>query len=569
MSGLQDSDLGVDTVKADYSFFRTTKFKICFLAMCINVLTFGLDAFIIVVAVPRIVSQFDSLDKVEWLNTAFFIPCAGCILIYSQIMTVFSPKWIYLGAVVVFEIGSAICGAAQSMNMLIVGRAVAGLGGAGLWNASYLIGGELIPFEKRAGYFSLFGVSFIVASVMGPLVGGAFTDIGAEGWRWCFYINLPIGGVALALLALTLPKVRLFPRYDGKPDGRSRFVRLLTLDWVSTLFTIGFVTCLGIGTQWGGVTKAWNDVGVVVNLALAGAFVILIIGWSLFLGDKAMLPPSLLRRRHISAGAWANFFAFGAVVVYLYYLPLHFEAIDGKSAVRAGVLLLGVQLSMSPFLIIAGKLAERTGIAKYTVVVGGGLIAVASGLLTTISPGSGLTKIIVFEVISGIGFGCALNIIVVLVQADYLSEPHMIPHATNTINFAGFLGRIVAMNTATSVFQNKLGQGLKGLTDLPVSLIAEISAAPESIWSAIPDSVRPAVLDIYSKSINNVWWYCLASGCMCILSALLMRNLNIKEIGLAAAKARELADSPTYAMETKREVGIEESAGSSKTDLKD
>ncbi|KAK4688498.1 hypothetical protein P7C73_g1604, partial [Tremellales sp. Uapishka_1] len=545
----------------EYAFFESKKFKIVFVAMCLNVMLFALDQFIITVAVPQIVSEFDALDQVEWLNTAFFIPCAGAILVFTQIMTVASPRWVYIASIVIFEAGSA--GAAHSMDMLIVGRAIAGLGGAGMWNATYLVGGELIPFEKRPSLFAMFGLSYIIASVMGPLVGGAFTDMSAHGWRWCFYLNLPIGGVTLGLLVLTMPNIRLLPPFSGARDDRPTWRKVLRIDWIGAVLTIAFVTCLGIGLQYGGITKNWNDPSVIVTLVLAPVFFIALLAWSYLIGERAMIPTVLLRRRHFSAGLWVSFFGYGITVVLLYYLSIFYEAVLNKSATRAGVLLLGLQLSMSPVIVIIGKVAERTGQAKVFIVMGTMLCAVASGLLTRIGRSTSIAEMVGYEVIVGVGLGMVLNLMVVLVQSDYLSEAHLVPHVTGVFNvspttknganvqFWGFIGRIVGMSVATSIFENKLRQGLRTITVLPEAVRDVIAESPDSIFDTalVPEVYRNVTLDIHSKSLDNVWWLILGFSIACLAAALSMRHLDLKALGEAAAQRRGQTSAQSYPME--------------------
>ncbi|WWC64187.1 uncharacterized protein I303_106795 [Kwoniella dejecticola CBS 10117] len=555
MGGGDSQEVDRQVKLEDYSFYGSTKFGICFLALCLNVMIFGLDQFIITVAVPEIVTRFDSLDQVEWLNTAFFIPCAGCILIFSQIMTIASPRWTYLVSLAIFEAGTAICGAANSMFMLIIGRAIAGLGGAGMWNATYLIGGEIIPFEKRPSLFGLFGISFIVASVMGPLVGGAFTDMGPMGWRWCFYFSLPIGGLTGILLLLTLPSIPKLPSFDGKPDNRSVFVKLIRLDWISAIITLGFVTSLGVGLQNGGIRYEWNDTSVIVPLALALAFFLGLIGWSYMMGSRAMIPLSLLKSRHFAAGTWVAFLGYGVVVLYLYYLPLYFEAVKNDSATRAGVLLLALQLTMGPFLVFSGKLGEKTGQAKYPMIIGSCLLAISSGLFTMLKKDTSVAMVVGFMVIGGVGLGLVMNVMVVLVQAKYLKEPHLIPHVTNVFNFWGFVGRIVSMSVGTNIFNNKLRSSLYSLPNLSRGLVISITTGLKSIWTQVPDKDLTSVLEAYSSSLTKVFWLALALSISCLIATLLMENINLKNVAEDAKKVREanLDSQQSYAMQAQGE----------------
>ncbi|OCF31352.1 hypothetical protein I316_06957 [Kwoniella heveanensis BCC8398] len=526
---MPQADMGDNVAADDYSFFHSRKFGIAFLAMCLNVMLFGLDQFILSVAVPQIVSQFNSLHQIEWLNTA----------VHLGVQSVASPRWTYLTSLLVFNIGCAVCGTANSMNVLIAGRAIAGLGGAGLWNATYLIGGEVIPFEKRPGLFGLFGVSFIIASVMGPLVGGAFVSV--HGWRWCFYFSLPIGGINWLLLLWTLPSVPRLPPFDGRQDNRPGLVKLFRLDWLSAALTLGFVTCLGMALQWGGVTKEWNDPAVITLTMAFGLFAFLIT-WSYVMGSRAMIPLSLFGGRHLwwvlqlgiwlmiyfSAGAWVAFLGYGVVVIYLYYLPLLLEAVKNKSATRAGVLLLALQCTMGPLLVLSGKVGERTGQAKYTVVIGSCLMAIASGLMTMLKSAISIATVIGFQIVAGVGQGNGPEL-VVLVQADYLKRPHLLPHVTNLFNFWGFVGRIISMSIATSVFNNKLRNGLEVLVILRSHVREEVAAAPKTIWTVVPEGVRGAVLDIYASSLVRAFWLAFAFSIACIAAACCMRDINLKE----------------------------------------
>lgn len=189
-------------------------------------------------------------------------------------------------------------------------------------------------------------------------------------------------------------------------------------------------------------------------------------------------------------------------------------------------------MTMCPFLIITGKLGERTGQAKLFILIGSCLVSVASGLFTLLKPSSSIAMVVGFEIVAGIGFGLVLTIsmwtptratrsdladlsVMVLMQAEFYSQPAMIPHATGVFNFWGFVGRIIGMSVATSVFENKLHEHLAEIPGLNAELVTRVAASPDAIWHAVPDALRGAVLDTYSKSINYVWWISLAFGeCM-------------------------------------------------------
>lgn len=184
-------------------------------------------------------------------------------------------------------------------------------------SGSFLISGLLIPFEKRATYFGLTGASYILASIAGPLIGGALTDASRSGWRWTFYLNEFPGAITLVMLTVFLPRLPVLPAFDQVMDRRPAWHKLLRLDWLSAALTVGFITCLCMGLQWAGVTKAWSDASVVVvrlsplymmslradpdqTLVFAGVLFAAFFGWSWYMGPRAMMPLSLFRRRHLS-----------------------------------------------------------------------------------------------------------------------------------------------------------------------------------------------------------------------------------------------------------------------------
>lgn len=186
---------------------------------------------------------------------------------------------------------------------------------------------------------------------------------------------------------------------------------------------------------------------------------------------------------------------------------------------------------MCPLLIITGKLGERIGQAKLFILIGSCFISVASGLFTLLKPSSSIAMVVSFEVVAGIGFGLVLTIsesnssdtpqsvpdaaVMVLMQAEFYSQPALIPHATGLFNFWGFIGRIIGMSVATSIFENKLHDHLVEIPGMSAELVARVSASPDAVWHAVPEKLRGAVLDTYSKSLNYVWWISLAFGeCM-------------------------------------------------------
>ena len=247
-------------------------------------------------------------------------------LAYTQFLTIFPSKHVLLFAVAVFELGSLICGAAPSMFVLILGRAIAGLGGTGIFTSAIMVLTEITSLKQRATYMGLIGVCFAVASVLGPLVGGAFSD--HVSWRWCFYINLPVGGIAFAFLSVLVEKLHPYGRADSYHGyGVHMLKQLLHCDWMGVAISLSWGVVFILGTQWGGVTKAWNDPSVIACFVMTLVLPVLFIAWEAYLGDKAMLPLDLFRYPTLRGSSIVAVCGWAAFVIGVYYLSVGFQAV--------------------------------------------------------------------------------------------------------------------------------------------------------------------------------------------------------------------------------------------------
>ncbi|KAF5615426.1 major facilitator superfamily transporter [Fusarium sp. NRRL 52700] len=221
--------------------------------LCLAVLLVALDNTIIATAIPRISDDFKSLDDIGWYGSSYLLTTCEFQLLFGKLYTLFDIKWVFIVAMALFEIGSAICGAAPTSEALIVGRAIAGLGSAGIFQGAIIIIAYSVPLNKRPMYNGMFGSVYGVASVIGPLLGGAFVD--HVSWRWCFYINLPVGAVAMptAIFAVRIPKQR------NPSQGSSWISYLNDLDPIGTVCFLPGVVCLLLALQWGGTKYPWSS----------------------------------------------------------------------------------------------------------------------------------------------------------------------------------------------------------------------------------------------------------------------------------------------------------------------
>lgn len=292
---------------------KTLKFWLVLLSTFTSMFLVALDRTIISTAIPRITDDFKTQGDIGWYGSAYMLTTAAFQLLFGRIYSFYDLKWTFLISIVLFEVGSAICGAAPSSTVFIVGRAIAGLGSAGIMTGSIVTIIPLVPLHKRPMFQGMFGMVFGIASVAGPLVGGAFTEHAT--WRWCFYMNLPIGGLAMVFLYFfEFPKTKSM---DLSPKAK-----LIRLDPLGTIIFIPTIVSLLLALQWGGSTFPWSNWRIILLFVCfaIGAVAFGIVQYKM--PESASLPWHLIKQRTMALATCFITFLAGGMMILVYYIPL-------------------------------------------------------------------------------------------------------------------------------------------------------------------------------------------------------------------------------------------------------
>ncbi|KAM0793803.1 hypothetical protein ACM66B_001219 [Microbotryomycetes sp. NB124-2] len=529
-----------DDQPAEKEYLTGMKLVLVFVSMLSAVWLIALDQTILAPALPVIASQFSALSQLAWIASAYFLTQCAFLLLYGQILTLFDRKWTYIVAITLFEIGSVVCAAAPNVNVLIFGRAFAGVGAAGIFVAVLAIIADVTRLEDRPKLLGLFGAVFAVSSVVGPLLGGVFCD--HASWRWCFWINplffLPTVAGAFFFLGpqkapepsqevieYTERKIRRWTRgtLSLRPD--SFMFKVFALDWIGLVIMLATITSLLLPLQWGGNEYAWSDGPVIGTLAAFGVLVILIVVWEWkFTGPTGILPLRMFNDRTQIGACLEAFFLMFVLLVGTYFLPLFYEAAHEVSATKAGLNILPFMLGVVFASGVGGGIISYWGYYWPFLVCAPSLMCVGGGLLYTVKADTSLVKVGVYQAVLAVGIGLVMQNTLIAVQADCKDEKD-IPQKTGLVTFSQLVGGTIGIAIGNTIFGNKLASALRAYApDAPFELVRQ---SVESIKTLAPE-LKPGVIRAYVEALNNVFIIAIAAGAAAIFAALPIRNLSVK-----------------------------------------
>lgn len=513
-------------------------------ALCLVLFLAALDMTIIATAMPTIALQFNVNETgYTWMASSYLLANAACLPLWGKLSDIWGRRIILLIANILFLVGSLICALANGLAMFLAGRAIQGIGGGGIIILCQISVSDLFSVRERPMYYAFFGVVWAVAGCLGPVIGGALTQ--EVTWRWCFYINLPTGGVSLVILFFLLniesPKTPLI-------------AGLRSIDWLGTLTIIGGTIMLLFGLEFGGVSYPWAS-ATTICLIIFGIVVIILFWFVEKRFAKYPIMPTALfdnpSNIFLLIVTWAhgsNFMA-GA-----YFLPIYFQIVIGVGPIMSGVYILPQVVGLSIVSIIVGIVIRRTG--QYVWIIRGGLVlmTLGNGLFIDFKPYASWPRIILYQLIAGIGIGP--NFQAPLIAIQNTMRPSEVASATSTFGFTRQLSTSTSIVFGGVVFQNVMKKSAPRLIaalgpELASSFLGTIAGENIQKMHTLTEAQKNIVKEEYTHALSRLWIFYTCVGAVGCIASMFVKHgaLNKKhemtKTGLAAqedARKERLAE---------------------------
>ncbi|WP_369272656.1 MDR family MFS transporter [Streptomyces sp. R11] len=490
--------------------------RVVLLALMITMMLAMLDNMIVGTAMPTIVGELGGLEHLSWVVTAYTLATAASTPLWGKLGDMYGRKGMFMASIVLFLIGSALSGMAQDMGQLIAFRAVQGLGAGGLMVGVMAIIGDLIPPRERGKYQGMMAGVMALAMIAGPLVGGTITD--HWGWRWAFYINLPLGVVALAAISvvLHLPRKRAQARIDYLGAG---------------LLTVG-ITAIVLVTTWGGTEYAWTSARIMELIGIGVATLVGFVFWQTKAAEP-VVPLHIFRSRNFTLmsviGFIVGFVMFGATL----FLPLYQQSVQGASATNSGLLLLPMLGAMLVTSMVAGRVTTNTGRYKVFPVVGSVLMVVGLYLLSTMDTGTSRFMSGVFMAVVGFGMGCLMQITMLVAQNSVEMKDMGVASSSTTLFRT--LGSSFGVAIMGALFNSRVQDVMAEQGGALGARVTEQSAQLNAAGLAeLPEAVRETYQHAVSAGTHSAFLLGAVVAVVALVAAVFVKEVPLRGAGPAS-----------------------------------
>ncbi|MGC4085987.1 MAG: MDR family MFS transporter [Vicinamibacterales bacterium] len=471
----------------------------------------ALDQSIVGTALPRIVSDLGGLDHLSWVVTAYLLTSTASTPLWGKISDLYGRRLIFQVTIVIFLVGSALCGLAMSMPQLIIFRAIQGIGGGGLMAIAFAIMGDVIPARERGRYTGYFGAVWGFSSLAGPLLGGWITD--NLTWRWIFYINLPVGLVALVVtsMVLKMPVVK----------------REAKIDYLGAATIVGSVTSLLLYLNWAGQHFGWRSTEA---MAFVLAAVVLLIAF-IYAETRAIepiIPLRLFRNPIFSVGNAFGFLIGFAIFGGAIYLPLYLQTVKGMSPTESGLAMLPMVAGMFSMSIVSGQLIVRTGKYKIYPIIGASILIVALFLLSTLQYDTPYWHTAIFAFLFGIGLGLAMMTIVTPVQNSV--DPRDMGVATSATTFSRSLGGAIGAALFGAIMGVRLTHYLQAIPDVASGKlpVGDIDTSDITAIHNLAEPLKTEVLVAFTNAVTDVFLYAIPIIVLGLVVVLFLKEIPLR-----------------------------------------
>jgi EmrB/QacA subfamily drug resistance transporter len=490
--------------------------RLIFGALLLVLLLASLDQTIVSTALPTIVGDLGGLNHLSWVVTAYLLASTVVSPLYGKLGDLYGRKRVLQVAIVVFLVGSALCGTAQSMFQLIVFRAVQGLGGGGLIVTTLATVGDIVSPRERGRYQGLFGGVFGVSTVLGPLLGGFFVD--NLTWRWIFYINLPIGALALFVIAtaFTTPQVKV----------------RCTVDWLGAAVLGAGLGAIVLYTSLGGTSYAWTATPMLALLA-AGVGLLALFPFVESRASDPIVPLELFRNRIFTVSSSVNFVVGFALFGSVTFLPLYLQVVKGYSPTRSGLLMTPMMVGVLATSVASGNLITRFGRYRAFPIAGTAIATVGLLLLSRLEVDTPIRVASLYMLVLGLGLGLVMQVLVLAAQN---AVPYrLLGVATSTSTMSRQIGGTIGVAVFGAIFSNRLGHELAGLG--PAAARVPKNVNPELVHH-LPAWIHDAYVGAVAAALHPV--FLAAAGVMLVGFALtwLLQDAPLRTTAGTEAPAR-------------------------------